>query len=91
MAQNTNITVPANTWTLLTDSDVTSITFQHVGGAGKDLFIKATTDPSAPTNTNGAVFYPFGTGERNVAMSDLFPGLSGGDRIWGFSTSGTSE
>jgi hypothetical protein len=27
-------------------------------------------------------------GERNVAMSDLFPGLSGADRLWGYSGAG---
>jgi len=31
MAQNTTIAVPAKTWTLLTNSDVTNITFQAGG------------------------------------------------------------
>jgi hypothetical protein len=86
MAQNTSIDVAANTWTLLTNSDVTTITFQNVGG--HNLFIKATTDTSAPTTTNGGVVYTPGTGERNVAMTDLFPGLSGADRIWAYGTEG---
>jgi hypothetical protein len=31
MAQNTTINVPAATWTILTDADVSAITFQNVG------------------------------------------------------------
>lgn len=90
MPQNTNITVPANTWTQLTDADVTSITFQHVGKPGADLLVKATTDATAPTDATGALFYPYGMGERNVALSDLFPGISSRDRLWAFSSSGTT-
>lgn len=86
MAQNTSVDIPANTWTQLTDADITAITFQNVGG--HNLFIKATTDTTAPTNTNGAAVYPPGTGERNVALSDLFPGLASRDRLWAFGTEG---
>ena len=32
MPQQTTISVPANTWTQLTDANVTTITFQNVGG-----------------------------------------------------------
>ena len=90
MPQNTNIAVPANTWTLLTDTDVSTITFQHVGVPGRDLIIKATTDTTAPTSAAGSIIYPFGTGERNVSLSDLFPGISGRDRLWAFSSSGAT-
>ena len=80
MAQNTSITIPAGTWTQLTDADVTSITFQNV--SGNHVLIKATTDTTAPTDKNGSVRYNPGQGERNVAMEDLFPGISGADRLW---------
>ena len=83
MPQNTTIAVPAATWTQLTDADITSITFQNIGGAY--ILVKATTDGTAPTNTDGAIRYNPGQGERNVAMSDLFPGLSGADRLWAWS------
>jgi len=82
-ARTTTITVPRNTWTQLTDNDVASITFQILS---RDLvMIKATTDTTAPTTSAGAVAYQQGQGERNVAMADLFPGLSGADRLWAFS------
>ena len=88
MPQNTTITVPAITWTQLTDADITSITFQNVGG--NHVVIKATTDGTAPTNTTGGFRYNPGQGERNVALSDLFPGLTGRDRLWCYSVDGSA-
>lgn len=86
MAQNTSIDVARETWTQITDADVTTITFQNVGGHA--LFIAPTTNTTAPTTTNGAILYQPGTGERNVAMTDLFPGLAGAVRVWAFGTDG---
>ena len=83
MAQNTTITVPAATWTQLTDADITSITFQNVGSSY--ILITATTDATAPTTSSGAIRYNSGQGERNVALSDLFPGLALRDRLWAYS------
>ena len=88
MAQNTTITVPAATWTQLTDADITSITFQNVGS--NHIVIKATTDATAPTTTTGGFRYNPGQGERNVALSDLFPGIAARDRLWCYSTDATS-
>ena len=87
MAQNTTITVPAGAWTQLTDSDITSITFQNIGS--NHIMVKATTDGTAPTNYAGAIRYNPGQGERNVALSDLFPGLAGRDRLWAYATDAT--
>tara|TARA_R110000868_G_scaffold186079_2_gene428279 strand:- start:335 stop:619 length:285 start_codon:yes stop_codon:yes gene_type:complete len=88
MAQNTTITVPAATWTQLTDADITSITFQNVGS--NHIVIKATTDATAPTTTTGGFRYNPGQGERNVALSDLFPGIAARDRLWCYSIDSTS-
>ena len=87
MAQNTTITVPAGAWTQLTDADITSITFQNIGS--NHIMVKATTDGTAPTNYTGAIRYNPGQGERNVALSDLFPGLAGRDRLWAYATDAT--
>lgn len=87
MAQNTTITVPARTWTQLTDADITAITFQNVGS--NYILIKSTTDTSAPTTSAGAIRYNPGQGERNVALSDLFPGLAGRDRVWAYAEDAT--
>ena len=87
MAQNTTITVPAGAWTQLTDADITSITFQNIGS--NHIMVKATTDGTAPTNYAGAIRYNPGQGERNVALSDLFPGLAARDRLWAYATDAT--
>lgn len=87
MPQNTTITVPSRAWTQLTDADITSITFQIIGSS--HVFIKATTDGTAPTNFSGAIRYNPGQGERNVALSDLFPGLAGRDRVWAYAEDAT--
>ena len=87
MAQNTTVSIPAATWTQLTDADITSITFQNIGS--NHILVKATTDGTAPTDYAGAIRYNPGQGERNVALSDLFPGLAGRDRLWAYATEAT--
>lgn len=87
MAQNTTLTVPAGTWTQLTDADVARITFQNVGS--NHVLIKATIGASTPTNFTGAVRYNPGQGERNVLLTDLFPGLVGGNRVYAYSPDAT--
>jgi hypothetical protein len=81
MAQNTDISLEAETWTQLTDADVTSITFQNRGN--DYMLVKGTAGASAPTTDDGAVRYNPGQGERNVLLSDLFPGISA-TRVWAY-------
>ena len=83
MAQNTTITLTPETWTQLTDADVSSITFQNTGGY--HILIKGTTDATAPTNAAGAIRANPGQGELNVLMADLFPGIAA-KRLWAFSS-----
>lgn len=83
MAQNTTLTIPAGTWTQLTDADIARITFQNVGS--NHVLIKATIGASTPTNATGAVRYNPGQGERNVLLTDLFPGLVGANRVYAYS------
>ena len=86
MPQNTTINVPANTWTQITDGNVSSITFQNIGG--DFVRIRCTNGTTAPTDTLGALRYNPGQGERNVSLSDLAPGVSGANRVWAFSPAG---
>lgn len=86
MPQQTTISVPANTWTQLTDANVTTITFQNVGG--DFVRIRATNGTTAPTGTLGALRYNPGQGERNIALTDLSPGISGANRVWAFAPAG---
>lgn len=85
MPQNTTVTIPAETWTQLTDADISAITFQNL--SSNFVLIKATTDTVAPTNTDGAIRYNPGQGERNASLADLFPGLAARDRVWAFAPS----
>lgn len=81
MAQNTTISVPADTWTQLTDADATNVTFTVLDGVA---YIKATVDATAPTTMAGSVKYtPAMPGERNVPILELFPGIAG-VRLWAF-------
>jgi len=82
MAQNTNINIAAGTWTLLTDSDVSAITFQVV--SNNFIYLKATVGATPPASTEGAIIYNFTQGEANGSLSDLFPGLSGANRVYAY-------
>ncbi len=86
MARNENVEVPAKTWTELTNTDVTEITFQ----VGDPVHIVGTVGATPPTSVGGSIRYPEGTGERNVALSELFPGVSGATRVYAWSFSGSA-
>lgn len=85
MAQNTDVTLPIATWTQLTDADVTAITFQNK--SGNYIFVKGTTSASAPTDGDGAVRYNPGQGERDVFLSELFPGIAA-VRVYAYAPTG---
>jgi hypothetical protein len=87
MAQNTTIAIPAATWTQLTNSDIISITFQNVGS--DDFLVKSSVGSTAPSDTNGALKYVTGQGERNIFLEDLFPGRPTGNRLFAYSVNGT--
>lgn len=80
MAQNATASAAANAWTELTNGNVTGITFQNVGS--NHILVKGTSGQNAPSTTDGAIRYNPGQGERNVALSDLFPGVSGANRVY---------
>ena len=85
MAQNTTLIVPANTWTQLTDANVTSITFQNT--SGYYVLIKGVAGATTPTDDDVAIRYNPGQGERNVLLYDLFPGIAA-TRVYCYAPSG---
>lgn len=87
MPQNTTATIAAATWTQLTDANISRITFQNVGS--NHVLIKATIGASTPSDATGAVRYNPGQGERNVLLADLFPGLTGANRVYAYSPDAT--
>lgn len=82
MAQNTILTVTGQ-WTLVTDSDVTSLTYQNFGPAYVE--VAATVGAvTAPDDENGAGYYRAEAtkGGEALSLADVFPGLAGANRIW---------
>ena len=86
-ARNTTLTIPGSAWTEITDSDVTNITFQL---GSQQMWISATSG-ATPTDRDGALLYGPRQGEVNVALADLFPGVTGAVRVFAYSTYQTSE
>lgn len=83
MAQNTTKSVAGATWTQLTDADITAITFQ-VRPSAYGVYIAGTTDATAPTTTDGAIFYAPNQGEISMPLADMFPGIAA-VRVWAYS------
>lgn len=88
MAQNTTKNLPSEAWTQLTDANITSVTFQNI--STRFIFVKGTVGATAPTDLAGAIRYNPGQGERNIALSDLFPGVSGVNRLYAYSPDGAA-
>lgn len=88
MAQNTTVNIAAATWTQITNGDTARITFQNV--SGNFVIVKATAGATAPTDFTGGIRYNPGQGERNVLIADLFPGLTGGNRVYAYSSDGAA-
>lgn len=88
MPQNTTINVAKDTWTQLTDANISAITFQNISDG--HILVKGTVGAVTPTNATGAIRYNPGQGERNVLLSDLFPGLTGVNRVYAFAPNGAA-
>ena len=87
MARNTTVEAPAGAWVELTNANASSITFQNV--AAHHVMIKGGATSTLPTDLDGALRYNPGQGERNVSLSDLFPGISA-VRVFAFAESGAA-
>lgn len=85
MAQNTDVVVPVATWTQLTNSNVTSITFQNKSGGY--ILVKGTVGATAPTDNDGSIRYNAGQGELNTPLADLFAGI-GANRVYAYAPNG---
>ena len=77
MAKYETVTLPADTWTLISASgeSPTNITFENVGS--HPIIVLGTAAQTAPTaGSTAGLRYPVNTGERNAAMSELFSGIT---------------
>lgn len=87
MPQNTTLRLPESQWTEITATDVTRCTFQNTGVF--PVFIAGTAG-AAPTDTETSLRYAAGQGERNVELSDLFPGVAA-VRLWAYSPQSSGQ
>ncbi|WPZ28988.1 hypothetical protein T8A63_15345 [Sulfitobacter sp. OXR-159] len=74
MPRHTTLIISSTGWTEITNADVTSLTFQNI--SGEDLLVAGAPDADPPANEDGALIYQPMQGELNVAIDDLFPGIS---------------
>jgi hypothetical protein len=82
------VNVAAETWTQITNADVTELTFQNV--SDQTIRVTATAGATAPTTLNGALRYAPMMGEVKMVLADYFPGVSGANRVWVYADSGVS-
>lgn len=87
MAQSTDVTLTAATWTQITNADATgNITFQNK--TGDRLWVKATVNTTQPTNFDGSIAYEPLQGESLKTLAQIFTGLTSPVRLWGWSHNG---
>ena len=79
MPQNTTIPV-LTAWTLLTNANVTAITFQNTGLG--PVLIQGTVGENPPSAEAGGLLYRPNEGEANKTLSELFPDVSGVNRVY---------
>lgn len=81
MAYQDTVTCPAFTPTLITpDAPAGEVVFQNKTGGR--VWLSAAVGETAPTDRDGAILFPSGSGERSFAIADMFPGLTGADRLY---------
>ncbi|GAA0760795.1 hypothetical protein FHS52_001131 [Erythromicrobium ramosum] len=79
MSQNTSLEIGTN-WDLLTDADVTEVTFQNIGSEA--IYVIGTSGDDEPDVDALGVQYGPGEGEAKCSLANLFPGVSGVNRLW---------
>jgi hypothetical protein len=79
MARSDTITIPANAWTEITNSNATVVTLQVKAGS---IQLVATVGSVAPTSFNSALDYPARQGEMGVPITSFAPGTPGVNRLF---------
>ena len=84
MAQSTTINAPADEWTEITDGNVTSITFLVKRGKSPVYFeATASAEPAGGDgDVSKSIPYNEGQGEKAVALTELFPGVTSPARVF---------
>lgn len=84
-ARNTVVAIPAETWTQLTDNDVSALTFKvESGGPVHVLAQNGDTTPTSDPNLQP--MYPQNTGEASDrTLAVLYPGVTTPNRVFAWS------
>ena len=86
MPRHEDVSLPARQWVELSSGEVAGqIAFQN--RHARTLLVKPTADASAPSDEDGVVVYETGQGDRGY-LADMFPGMPGATRLWGWSAFG---
>jgi hypothetical protein len=83
MARNDNVTIPALTWTQLTNANATAIRVQSV--ILSEVTLQATNGVTAPTTQVGVIVLAGGAVlAADLTIAQLWPGVTGANRVWAF-------
>lgn len=86
-ARNDNVVLAAGAWTQVTDGDVSAIRVQNIGTGA--VWLKARVGTGAIATLGGAICLdPLMTLGADTTLAELFPGVSGGNRVYAWSEGG---
>lgn len=83
MPQNTTYSLVEDTYTLLTDADATAVTISN-NSENEPVYLVPTIDTNPPASLDGSIVLKAGDRIVNTNLADLFPGVTGVDRLWAF-------
>jgi hypothetical protein len=78
---------PVRRWVELTTENATYVTFQNIGT--ETVYVKGTSGAIAPIDANGSLEFPPASQAVSYLLSDMFPGISGVNRLWAYADAET--
>lgn len=78
---------PVRRWIELTTADASYVTFQNIGNA--TVYLKGTVGATAPIDATGVLEFPPAAQAVSYLLSDMFPGISGVNRLWAYADAET--
>lgn len=89
MARNDTFGLTSGVWTPLTNANATAVRVQN--RSGYSILISATNGATAPTTVQGAIeVLPYQTLAADMTLADLWPGVTGANRLWALSDNGAT-
>ena len=78
---------PTRRWIELTTANASYVTFQNIGNA--TVYLKGTVGATAPIDADGSLEFPPAAQAVSYQLSDMFPGISGVNRLWAYADAET--